>query len=78
MEEDPEFRDVDAWFDLGGSTAPAQAIAVVLHGMYIGTDLTDPEARLALLDADRAAGDRNFGAGRRRRCLQRKRSNHCG
>ena len=44
---------LDEWFGLGGDVAASEAIASTLHRMYMATNLTDPEARLALLDADR-------------------------
>lgn len=45
---------LDEWFGLEGAEDPATQIAGVLHRMYIATDLTDADARLALLDLDRA------------------------
>jgi hypothetical protein len=44
---------LDEWFDLTGDADPADAIASVLHRMYMATDLMDVDARLALLDVDR-------------------------
>ena len=46
---------LDHWFGLDGTADPSKAIAVTLHGMYAGTDLTDSEERMALLDADRSS-----------------------
>jgi hypothetical protein len=44
---------LDEWFGLEGAEDAATQIASVLHRMYIATDLTDADARLALLDLDR-------------------------
>jgi hypothetical protein len=46
---------IDSWFGLDDATDPSEAIASTLHRMYMATDLTDVKARLALLEADRAA-----------------------
>ncbi len=45
---------LDEWFGLDGEVDPSEAIMTTLHRMYTATALTDSEARLALLDADRA------------------------
>ncbi len=46
---------LDEWFSLGGDVAASEAIASTLHRMYMATGLTEPDARMALLEADRAA-----------------------
>jgi hypothetical protein len=46
---------LDEWFSLDGELDDAEAIAGTLHRMYIATDLTDSDERVALLDMDRAA-----------------------
>ena len=45
---------LDEWFGLGGDVPASEAIASTLHSMYMASDLTDPAARMALFDADRA------------------------
>ena len=45
---------LDEWFGLDGEVDPAEAIAAKLDAMYADTTLVDADARLALLDAERA------------------------
>jgi hypothetical protein len=45
----------DRWFGIGSDGVEPEALASNLTAMYDATSLTDHEARMALLDADRAA-----------------------
>jgi hypothetical protein len=44
---------LDEWFGLGANVDASQAIASTLHRMYMATDLTSFDNRMALLEADR-------------------------
>ncbi len=45
---------MDAWFGLDGTADPATSIAARLDAMYAATSLVDADARMNLLEADRA------------------------
>ncbi len=55
LPEEERLLVLDQWFGLDGDAAASEAIASTLHRMYMATELTDPDARMALLNADRAA-----------------------
>ncbi len=46
---------LDEWFGIGTDVPASDAIASTLHSMYMATDLTGIDDRMALLTADRAA-----------------------
>lgn len=54
LPESVRLEALDQWLGLDGEVDPAKAIASRLETMYAESRLVDPEARLALLDAERS------------------------
>ncbi len=54
LPESEHLQVLDAWFGLGPGVNASEAIGSTLHRMYMATELTSFDARMALLDADRA------------------------
>jgi len=54
LPESERLQVLDEWFGITADVPVSEAIASTLHGMYMATDLTGIDARLALLEADRA------------------------